>query len=313
MQRSIVPRPLPFGPATSTALTLPLSAPSAPAVPPNHHQRQPPLPAAGASRNPSLVQQQLVTLLQTLVLQQKQRRQQQQQQQRQNTTVSAASQEGQQDLSTAISRKAEEILQMQSSLPRSVSSALPPPSTAPGTTPAITTATVVAEPDIPEGDIQAAILDNLFTTHTSGSDGPSSSSRLFHTSSDTVDQLLRGLNTRSQSESIQKLSQDTAGVLPNFARALESFIGLPPSSSSVSPTPPPLSPTPLSYPSSGGRVADDGLVGTREDNELSPTALSGKCVLYKYCRLRTSLCILSMLAVHFLVGWHFFCTSKSTT
>jgi type II secretory pathway pseudopilin PulG len=245
-----------------------------------------------------------VTLLQTLVLQQKQRRQQQkqqqqqqqqqQQEQQQNATASAAPQEQQQDLSTAISRKAEEILQMQSSLPLSISSTLttttstlpPPPGTA--SAPAISTGATapvvtVAQPDIPEGDIQAAILSNLFTSHTSISDDPahSSSSLLFHTSSDTVDQLLRGLNTRSQSEAIQKLSQETACVLPNFARALQSSIGLPPSLPPHSPTLP-LSPAPLSYPSSSGReTGDGGVVETRElflsgdDDESSGGGHSG--------------------------------------
>ena len=92
----------------------------------------------------------------------------------------------------------------------------------------------MAQPEIPESDIQAAILDNLFGSHTPSSGGPAPSSRVFQTSSDTVDQLLRGLNTRSQSESIQKLSRETACVLPTFARALESSITLPPSSSAPS-------------------------------------------------------------------------------
>ena len=81
-----------------------------------------------------------------------------------------------------------------------------------------------AAPHISEGDIQSAILDNLFGHRTSVS-GSANSSRLFQTSSDTVNQLLRGLNTKTQSESIQKLSRDTASVLPTFARVLESSIG----------------------------------------------------------------------------------------
>lgn len=91
--------------------------------------------------------------------------------------------------------------------------------------------TPAIQPDIPEGDVQAAILDNLFAGHTTGA---TNSTRLFQTSSDTVDQLLRGLNTRSQKESIQKLSQETASVLPTFARVLESSVQFQqPSSSSL--------------------------------------------------------------------------------
>ena len=77
--------------------------------------------------------------------------------------------------------------------------------------------------DIPDGDIQAAILDNLFVNYSAGGKSPKST-QLFHTSSDTVDQLLRGLNTRTQSDSIQKLSRETASVLPTFARVLESSV-----------------------------------------------------------------------------------------
>jgi hypothetical protein len=185
-------------------------------------------------------------------VQQQQRKQQQQlQQQPQQETVQENKQQQAaqhvQDLSSAITRKAEEILQMQSSLPHNTAfnpSNIPAnpsalslsPNSIPITTsvPVCTTVGVsvssagdsapTAAPHISEGDIQSAILDNLFGHRTSVS-GSANSSRLFQTSSDTVNQLLRGLNTKTQSESIQKLSRDTASVLPTFARVLESSIG----------------------------------------------------------------------------------------
>lgn len=188
-----------------------------------------------ATHNPN-VQRQLMTLLQTLVIQHQQK---QQQQQKMNKDQQ---QEPPQDLSSAITRKAEEILQMQSSLHQKTTQ--PPntssvPSTNTPTTTTISTtvgskdaalssdvvlSTPAIQPDIPEGDVQAAILDNLFAGHTTGAGTLTNSTRLFQTSSDTVDQLLRGLNTRSQKESIQKLSQETASVLPTFARVLESSV-----------------------------------------------------------------------------------------
>ena len=212
------------------------------------------LPSTAAAPSPN-VQQQLITLLQTLVVQQQQRKQQQQQQQLQQQQQQETMQENNQqqalqhvqDLSSAITRKAEEILQMQSSLPQNTainlsnnpavpSTLSPSPSSTPVTTsvPVCTTVSVpilsaedsvpTSVPHIREGDIQSAILNNLFAHNTSGP-GSVNSARLFQTSSDTVDQLLRGLNTKTQSESIQKLSRDTASVLPTFARVLESSIG----------------------------------------------------------------------------------------
>ena len=86
------------------------------------------------------------------------------------------------------------------------------------------TTSAVQTGNFTEGEIQAAILDNFFSHQSTGADTAASSTRLFQTSSDTVNQLLRGLNTRTQSESIQRLSRETASVLPTFARALESSV-----------------------------------------------------------------------------------------
>ena len=101
-------------------------------------------------------------------------------------------------------------------MPASV--AITPPTSVAVTTPAVQTG------NFTEGEIQAAILDNLFAHQSTGADTTASSTRLFQTSSDTVNELLRGLNTRTQSESIQRLSRETASVLPTFARALESSV-----------------------------------------------------------------------------------------
>ena len=184
----------------------------------------------------SSVQQQLISFLQTLVIQQQQRKQQQEYQQP-HTTLQPAH-----DLSSAITKKAKEILQMQSSLPIPMSTIAVASSTSSITTTSSVTAsntaanihpvtnTVSNSPDIPDSDIEAAMLNNFLSDQATGSrvSGSHLTSRLFHTSSDTVDQLLRGLSTKTHStDSIRKLSQDTACVLPTFARALQSSMGLP--------------------------------------------------------------------------------------
>ena len=142
-----------------------------------------------------------------------------------------------QDLSSAITQKAEEILQMQRGpasplLSSSTDPSLTLTSIATTTCGDVTTASTIPPTQFSEGDIQAAILDNLFVTHLpppslppSTSIASSSSSNLFHTSSDTVNQLLRGLSTGNHHhDSIQRLSQETASVLPNFAKALQSSV-----------------------------------------------------------------------------------------
>lgn len=44
---------------------------------------------------------------------------------------------------------------------------------------------------------------------------------IFNTSSDTVNRLLRGLSSTNQNDSIKKLTEETASVLPSFAKALD--------------------------------------------------------------------------------------------
>ena len=214
-------------------------------------------------------------------------------------------QEPPQDLSSAITRKAEEILQMQSSLHQKTTqppNAFSVPSTDTPTTTTISTtvgtkdaalssdvvlSTPSIQPDIPEGDVQAAILDNLFAGHTTGAGTLTNSTRLFQTSSDTVDQLLRGLNTRSQKESIQKLSQETASVLPTFARVLESSVQFQQPSSSLLTT---SSSATMNDGSDevGNKEGKDGEgeeEGSRElgkdERELTPASMSGMKTAHK--------------------------------
>lgn len=214
------------------------------------------------------VQLQLISLMQTLVAQHQQGKQQQQQQQKLQQS---------QDLSSAITQKAEEILQMQTSLPQT--SALLPSRTGPETathstatssttcstsSTAGTTASLpssVTSTDISEGAIQAAILDNLFVNQPQS--GASNSSRLFQTSSDTVNELLRGLSTgKSHSDSIQRLSRETASVLPTFAKALES---------SVRSHPPTSTPAGDNDDETGEDVEDEGVVDDGSKTPLSGT------------------------------------------
>ena len=56
------------------------------------------------------------------------------------------------------------------------------------------------------------ILDNVLN--------PEEKSSIFNTSSDTVNKLLRGLSSANETDSIRKLSEETASVLPSFAKAL---------------------------------------------------------------------------------------------
>ena len=235
------------------------------------------------------VQLQLISLMQTLVAQHQQGKQQQQQQQQQQKPQQS------QDLSSAITQKAEEILQMQTSLPQT--SALLPSCTGPGTathstassatcstsSTAGTTASLpssVTSTDISEGAIQAAILDNLFVNQPQS--GASNSSRLFQTSSDTVNQLLRGLSTgKSHSDSIHRLSRETASVLPTFAKALES---------SVRSHPPTSGPTGDNNDETGEDVEDEGGVDDGSKTPLSGTQFYMHVYIYAVTIFKLVVC-----------------------
>ncbi len=77
--------------------------------------------------------------------------------------------------------------------------------------------------DFSDREVQGAILDNFLADHTADLD-TASTSNLFHTSSDTVNELLRGLSSKQDDISIQRLSEETADVLPTFAKALGSSV-----------------------------------------------------------------------------------------
>ena len=62
------------------------------------------------------------------------------------------------------------------------------------------------------GNTVPGILDNVLN--------PEEKTSIFNTSSDTVNKLLRGLSSTSETDSIRKLSEETASVLPSFAKAL---------------------------------------------------------------------------------------------
>lgn len=220
----------------------------------------------------SSVQLQLISLMQSLVAQHQQGKRQQQPQQPQQQQSQQS-----QDLSSAITQKAEEILQMQTSIPQTsmlmpsctgsetavhntVSSATCSTSTTASTTTSVPSSVTCA--DISEGAIQAAILDNLFVNQPPS--GASNSSRLFQTSSDTVNQLLRGLSTsRSHSDAIQRLSEETANVLPTFAKALESSVLSHPTASA-----------PPGDSEAGEEVEDEGVVDDGSRTPMSGTYAS---------------------------------------
>ena len=61
------------------------------------------------------------------------------------------------------------------------------------------------------GSTIPGILDNV---------NPEEKISIFNTSSDTVNELLRGLSSTSEADSIKKLSEETASVLPSFAKVL---------------------------------------------------------------------------------------------
>lgn len=152
------------------------------------------------------------------------------------------------------------------------------------------TSTVTDSPDIPDSDIEAAILNNFLSgqaTSTVGGSHPTS--QLFHTSSDTVDQLLRGLSTKTQTaESIIKLSQDTACVLPTFARALQSSMGFSSSTNNSQTT------ARCIDVSVSGEAGDAGVTDTMigvYDRERTPAEMSG---IYVQCTCAFTLCSAGM-------------------
>ena len=67
------------------------------------------------------------------------------------------------------------------------------------------------EDAIPDG------LNNLLEFEKAATD---SQGKVFNTSSDTVNNLLRGLSCTKENESIKKLTEETANVLPTFAKVL---------------------------------------------------------------------------------------------
>ena len=78
-------------------------------------------------------------------------------------------------------------------------------------------------PDISQGlsqGVNEVFLNNFLAEHPVAADS-TGSSKLFNTSSDTVNELLRGLGSRRQDDSIKRLSEETANVLPTSARALD--------------------------------------------------------------------------------------------
>ena len=78
-----------------------------------------------------------------------------------------------------------------------------------------------------EKEIQNTVLDNFLNEGIAANES-SGGSKMFYTSSDTVNKLLRGLGSAKSNESIQKLSEETADVLPTFAKALgNSFLSTP--------------------------------------------------------------------------------------
>ena len=76
--------------------------------------------------------------------------------------------------------------------------------------------------DIPVNDDQGGKftggLDNLLEVEESIAE---SREEIFNTSSDTVNNLLRGLSCTKEAESIKRLTEETANVLPTFTKVLD--------------------------------------------------------------------------------------------
>lgn len=79
-------------------------------------------------------------------------------------------------------------------------------------------------------DLEAGTVEKspLHTANTSDS------AEVLNTSSDTVNELLRGLCSHPSDNSLQRLSEETADVLPSFAKAMLSLESTPPSAPSLS-------------------------------------------------------------------------------
>ena len=69
------------------------------------------------------------------------------------------------------------------------------------------------EEDVITGDVVNLLEDNHKVA--------GSQEEMFNTSSDTVNNLLRGLSCTKETESIKKLTEETANVLPTFAKVLD--------------------------------------------------------------------------------------------
>lgn len=116
----------------------------------------------------------------------------------------------------------------------------------PKSTPQLNAGTNICEPhsEVASESLDDEIprsLDNLLDLEEKVTE---SHGKMFNTSSDTVNNLLRGLSCTKESESIKKLTEETANVLPTFAKvlgqstqSLGSFVGEP--SPSLTPEEPP--------------------------------------------------------------------------
>ncbi len=196
----------------------------------------------------STVQHQLSVLLKTLILQQQQRQQQQQhqqqhqqqqqqqqQQQRKHLNVQTTSVKG-----THLTKEKQPMVVTSSKILTEAAG----PSSQATLSPVDSKATAGSggvEREITEAEVEGAILENFLKVRDGDVESSSSASRFIHTSSDTVNELLRGFSVKRQDKSIQKLSEETADVLPSFAKALAAgAIALErkdePGSSSTSPT-----------------------------------------------------------------------------
>lgn len=70
-----------------------------------------------------------------------------------------------------------------------------------------------------EEDIQGAVVQNFLSEKQT--DSEDENTQKLYTSSDTVNELLRGLSAIKPDTAILKLSEETADVLPTFSRVLD--------------------------------------------------------------------------------------------
>lgn len=150
---------------------------------------------------------------------------------------------GSQDQNSLVLTLLQAVIQQQRQLKQQLKLGCDSP---PKLTPQLNAGTNICEPHSevasePRDDVIPRSLHNLLdfeekVTETHG--------KMFNTSSDTVNNLLRGLSCTKESESIKKLTEETANVLPTFAKvlgqstqSLSSFVGEP--STSLTPKKPP--------------------------------------------------------------------------